>query len=78
MALSRRRADKAQNKNAVRKRRHHTPLIPAQAGIQPWVPAFAGTSGCELLRRDPHLRRRQNSVIGAKSDATLTPRNRRD
>jgi hypothetical protein len=22
-----------------------TPLIPAQAGIQRWVPAFAGTSG---------------------------------
>ncbi len=22
-----------------------SPLIPAQAGIQDWVPAFAGTSG---------------------------------
>jgi hypothetical protein len=23
----------------------HLPLIPAKAGIQRWVPAFAGTSG---------------------------------
>jgi hypothetical protein len=39
---------------------NHTPLIPAQAGIQKecsavkdhlWVPAFAGTSGAKLNHR---------------------------
>ena len=38
----------------------HTPLIPAQAGIQRWVPAFAGTSGeGKRIFSGPHARARR-------------------